>query len=150
GIAPSVPSESNRTPMPSRAKPIEKVTEARVPEIAAAVAVPLASRTSPWKHPPKEANPKPTPAAAATSVATRTPVVATAAEHAWPKWFWPGVAATLIISVLILAGRLILSWSIDAPPPVAVQSDPTPAVDDAAPIARSNGTKPDADEEAKP
>ena len=81
-------------------------------------------KTSPWKDPPevKEIAKAETQASAPAPESDGQTNIA-APQQPWPKWFWPGVAGSIVVAGLILAIRLMSTGSPEqTPPPTATEA----------------------------
>jgi hypothetical protein len=114
---------------PAKPAPVEKTPIAK--------AAPTPEKKSPWKDAPSaaaaetastskneslkaastnaSAPAKPTAAVTAPSETVAATASPPAAKDAWPKWFVPAVAGTLLASVMIFAVRAVLHWSNSKP-----------------------------------
>jgi hypothetical protein len=117
---------------------------AAVEKIPVVESPPVSEKKSPWKNPPSAAATNATPtnqtaapkaAGVASSATSTAPQIAPAdvaarstnpplANDAWPKWFLPAVAGTLVASVLIFAVRVALHWG-DRKPTAEVAANQT-------------------------
>lgn len=116
-----------------------------------------AEKSSVWKDPPSEFAPE----TAAVTVEATAPEFSSSASseadavfqpapltselavaHGWPRWFWPGVAAALVLGVLVFSLRLMLRGGASAEPAqvdavASNASDQTSAESSAVPTTNS-------------
>ena len=125
-----------RTPIAKTAPPPEKKSPWKDPPSAAAAET---APTTKNESPKAEQADASVPAQTTDAVAAPSDVVAKsktppiAANDAWPKWFMPAVAATLLAGVLIFAVRAVLHWSDGKPATVIatnrIEQPDTAAID---------------------
>jgi hypothetical protein len=135
------------------AQPRQPETAAPVEKTPIAKSAPTPEKKSPWKDAPgaaaaETASTSKNEALKAASADASAPAQTTAAvaapsapvaasstkpiaQDAWPKWFMPAVAGTLLASVLIFAVRAVLHWSDGKPATNQIEQPSAVAIDKA-------------------